>query len=76
MRNQIIHRYEKSFESPVFLEALEICNSEAHKFMEAIDEDTTLIILSDHGFTKNNSNKMEENVSVIFGFDKRGFIKN
>ncbi|KAL4453927.1 hypothetical protein ABPG74_003810 [Tetrahymena malaccensis] len=79
MHGEVIYRFEKPFESPLYQQAMDISNNATREFIQAIDEDTTFILFSDHGFTNygtHGGKEIEERLSVIFGYDKIGFIKD
>jgi len=79
MHGELIYRYEKPFESDPYMRAVNVSNNGGREFMRLIDNDTTLIIFSDHGFSNygtHGGRDYEETRSVIFGFNKHGFIKD
>jgi phosphatidylinositol glycan class O len=48
------------------------------KITESIDEQTTLIVVSDHGMTQqgiHGGNTRDESETLLLGFSKRGFLK-
>lgn len=79
MHGELIYRNSLPFESEPYLRATNISDDGARRFMQEIDDDTTFILFSDHGFSNygtHGGRDEEELKSVVFGYDKRGYIKN